>query len=99
MASGGFFDLAILVSGIPVRYASSGGPTPALEGDPALYPDTGFRGVNGLSWAQVVEPGDLDAGTVTIGFAVINPNGGGKIYAHPDYPLRWRLANYGPAVG
>ncbi|GIE46193.1 hypothetical protein [Actinoplanes lobatus] len=94
-ATGLFWDIAVLVSGVPVRYASTGTGTPAIEGDPSLYPDSTFRPQAGLGMVVTVESGDLSGGNITFGWAVLNPSGGGKLFAGAAYPLRWRVANYG----
>jgi len=91
-----FYDLCVIASGVPVRYASSGTSTAAVEGDPGLYPDPAFKPKSG-AFAFVATSGDISGGQVTIGFATLNPGGaGGKIYAGTAYPLRWHLANNGP---
>ncbi|GGN40493.1 hypothetical protein FHR83_007026 [Actinoplanes campanulatus] len=94
-ATGLFWDLCVLVDGSPVRYASTGTGTPAIEGDPGLYPDSAFRSKPGLGMVVTCESGDLSGGTITFGFAILNPSGGGKLYAGAAYPLRYRVANWG----
>ncbi|WP_433793942.1 hypothetical protein [Actinoplanes sp. CA-252034] len=96
--SGLFYDVAVVVNGLPVRYASSGEAVPAAEGDPGLYPDSGFRAVPGLGFTFTAQAGDLDDGGIRIGFAVKNPNGVGRVFAGVFYPLRWALTNYGAAA-
>lgn len=97
-AAGLFWDVCVLVSGSPVRYASSGTGTPAVEGDPSLYPDTsGFRPHGSLGMTVTCASGDLSGGNITFGIAVLNPSGGGKLYAGTAYPLRWRVMNLGAA--
>lgn len=95
--SGLFFDTVVLVGGSPVRYASTGAGTAAIEGDPGLYPDINFRPQFGLGMVVTCASGDLSGGNITFGVAVINPSGGGKLYASSDYPFRWRIVNYGPS--
>ncbi|GEM_PF-2671116 len=91
-----FWDLCVLVSGSPVRYASSGTGTPSIEGDPSTYPDTAsFRPQHGLGMVVVCESGDLSGGNITFGVAVLAPSGTGKLFASTNYPLRYRIANYG----
>lgn len=94
-ASGLYFDTAIIVSGSPVRYASTGTGTAAIEGDPGLYLDANFRPQFGLGMVRTLASGDISGGVVTFGIAVLNPSGGGKLYASTDYPFRYRLINYG----
>jgi hypothetical protein len=83
------FDLAVIGAGATiVRVASSGDATTTAEGDPALYPSTNvrFRGSEtGMDF--VAEAGDISGGNVTFGF--IHKGGTGKVYASPEYPLRW----------
>lgn len=90
-----FFDLAVLVSGSIVRYASTGtgSPSPAGEGDGATYPLNGsaLRPLNAYFSLSVVS-GDLTGGTVT--FALIYKGDAlGKVFASTDFPLRWRIRN------
>lgn len=88
-----FFDLGIVVSGSVVRYSSSGTNTPAVEGDPSMYPVSGARFVpRTVSWNITVQSGDLSGGNIAIQFA---HKGGGsaKILASASYPLRWQLKN------
>lgn len=95
-ASGLFWDLCVLVSGSPVRFASTGTNTAAVEGDPAMYPDTAsFRPNEGLGMVVTCESGDLSGGNITFGVAVLAPTGGGKLYASASFPLRWRIVNWG----
>jgi hypothetical protein len=89
-----FLELAIMVGGVPVRYASTGTATPSVEGDPAFYSDFNFR-TPGLGFALKVASGDLSGGTITFGWAVKGVGTGTTIYAGADYPLRWRIMNYG----
>jgi hypothetical protein len=95
--SGLFFDTVVLVGGSPVRFASTGTGSAAIEGDPGLYPDINFRPQFGLGMVVTCASGDLSSGSITFGIAVINPSGGGKLYASSDYPFRWRIVNYGAA--
>lgn len=91
-----FLDLVVLVSGAPVRYCATGTSTAPVEGDPGLYFDVpAFFPTRGLGMTLEVESGDLDGGNLTFGFAVINPSGGGKLYASTNYPLRYRVLNLG----
>jgi hypothetical protein len=94
-ASGLFWDTCVLVSGTPVRYASSGTSTAAIEGDPAQYPDNSFRPVATFSMRVTCTSGDLSGGNITFGVAVLNPSGGGKLYAGTNYPFRWCATNFG----
>lgn len=88
-----YFDVAVVVGGSAVQYASTGTATPAVEGDPTLYPGTSvrFRGTQ-YEWAFTVGSGDLSGGNVTFQFA---HKGGGsaKVLASTSYPLRWSIRN------
>lgn len=96
-ASSTFFDIAVVVSGAAVMYASSGGATPAIEGDPGLYPDlVNFQPRPG-TFAFVVQSGHLSGGNVTLRFAV-NSAGSGKLYAGAAFPLRWTITSETPAA-
>jgi hypothetical protein len=91
-----FLDLAVIVSGAVTKYAATGTSSNGVEGDPGLYPDVpAFFPSRGLGMTVVCASGDLSGGNITFGFAVINPNGGGKLYASANYPLRYRIVNYG----
>jgi hypothetical protein len=90
-----FYELAVLVGGSPVRYASTGTSSPAGagEGDPSMYPLAGST-LHPLSTFMdlQVEGGDLSGGTVT--FALMHKgSGGGKVYASTQFPFRWTARN------
>lgn len=90
-----FFDPVVLVGGVPVRYASTGGASSAAanEGDPALYPSMNVRFHGSvLDMDLIVESGDLSGGNVTFGLAHKGP-GTCKVFAGTNYPLRWRARN------
>lgn len=94
-----FWDYAVVVSGAAVRYASTGGATPAIEGDPSMYPDQGsFRSNQSMGMNFTAASGDISGGKVTIGFALKSANTTGKLFAGTNYPLRWRLINYGASA-
>jgi hypothetical protein len=89
-----FYDACVLVGGSPVRYASSGSGTAAVEGDPGYYPDVpSFLGHAG-PFSFTAESGDISGGNVTIGFAV-KSGGSGQLFASTSFPLRYTLTNYG----
>lgn len=91
---GAFWDLAVLVGGNLVRFASTGGAVPAVEGDPALYAQPGSFRTFGWHFDFEGGAGDLDGGNVNIVWAVKGP-GSGTLFASESYPLRWRLINHG----
>jgi hypothetical protein len=96
--SGTFYELAALNAGTPVRYGSTGTGTPAVEGDPAMYPDAAFQGRGGPVLDFVAQAGDINAGNVTIGIAVNSTASGSRtLYASAAFPLRWRVINHGQA--
>ncbi len=92
-----FYDLAVIVGGVAVRYATTGTSTPPVEGDPGMYPDQpSYQGRPG-PFVFTVESGDLSGGNVTIGF-VVKSAGGGQLFASTAFPLRYTLFNYGEAA-
>lgn len=96
LPSASMLDIVVLNAGSRVRYSSTGTGTPALEGDPTLYPNPSeFLGAVTV-FEFVAEAGDINTGTITFGFAT-KSNGTGTLYASTDYPLRLRAVNYGPA--
>jgi hypothetical protein len=96
--SGTFYELAALNAGTPVRYGSTGTGTPAVEGDPAMYPDAAFQGRGGPVLDFVAQAGDINAGNITIGIAVNSTASGSRtLYASAAFPLRWRVINHGQA--
>lgn len=85
-ATNQFLDWALLASGSPDLYASSGTNTPATEGLPAYYPQAGsFPGVSG-SWQFVVAAQHISGGVVTIAL-VTKGAGAGTVYASSTYPM------------
>jgi hypothetical protein len=95
-----FYELAVLVGGVPVRYASTGTGSPAggEEGDPSMYPLAGgpLHPLNTFMDFEV-EAGDLSGGNVT--FALVHKgSGGGKVYASAAFPFRWSARNDGPGA-
>lgn len=95
-----FYDPCVVVSGLAVRYASTGTGSPSNEGDPTFYPSpTNFRSVSGFTLSFEVESGDLDGGSVVFGIAHKGIGSTGspasKIYANTDQTFRWRAVNYG----
>jgi hypothetical protein len=89
-----FYDACVLVSGSPVRYASSGSGTAAVEGDPGYYPDVPSYLGHAGPFTFTAESGDISGGNVTIGFAV-KSGGSGQLFASTSFPLRYTLTNYG----
>jgi hypothetical protein len=92
-----WLDQAVIVGspGSLVRYLSSGGSTPGVEGDPGWYvPQVGIIS-RGAPRGFVVTSDDRDGGNVRLVTAV-KGNGTGILYASTDYPFFWRAINYGP---
>jgi len=88
-----FYEVVLVVSGAIVRFGSTrtSSPTGAGEGDPVLYPNTGFGGhITTLGFTVV--SGDLDAGNVVFTMAHKGA-AAGKLFASTNYPLRWRIRN------
>jgi hypothetical protein len=93
----GYYDLAVIVGGSPVRYFATDTATPGAEGCPAFYPQPSSFRTYGPTFEFEVEAGDLSGGTVTVGW-VNKGNGTGVVYADNTYPLKWRAMNYGPVL-
>lgn len=91
-SSGDFLDLAVVVGTTAVRYYSNNTATPAAEGAPALYPDTGFVHMS-VPFAFTVTAGDLDGANVRVVVAHKGAPGGGTLYATTTYPLQWHAVN------
>lgn len=90
----GYFDLAVLVDGSPVRYMATNTVIPGSEGNPTFYPQPSSFRTFGPTFGFVVASGDLSGGEVTVAWAN-RGNGTGTIYADATYPLRWSAKNYG----
>lgn len=89
-----FLELAVMVGGSPVRFASTGTGTGGVEGDPALYPDPGTYRSAAPVFSLTVEAGDLDGGSVN--FAIVSKgNGTGTFFSSASFPFRWTAKNYG----
>lgn len=93
-----YLDSAVMVSGSPVRYGSSGTGTPATEGDPVAYRDVAGAIVRGLApFTFVVEAGDISGGNVTFGVVHRGAGTTTNVYASSAYIFRWMARNDGPA--
>jgi hypothetical protein len=91
--AGDFIDWAVIgAGGTAVRYSSTNTNTPAIEGDPAFYPGTGFVKGTGLFAFQATST-DIVGGNITFTVAHKGTPGGGVLYASTSYPLRMRLLN------
>lgn len=91
-ATSQFLDWALLASGSPDLYASSGGSSPATEGLPAYYPQAStFPGVSG-SWQFTVAAQHISGGQVTIAL-MTKGTGAGTVYASTSYPMDILLTN------
>lgn len=91
-----FVEFAVSTGGALVRYSSTRGASPSVEGDPTMYNTPGtYRGQGGGSFDFTVEAGDLTAGNVNIVLAS-NSQGSGVVYASANFPFRWNCKNYGP---
>ncbi|MGW4639576.1 hypothetical protein ACWEN6_13660 [Sphaerisporangium sp. NPDC004334] len=85
-------DLAVIVGTSLVRFLSKGGPVPALEGDPSLYPTPGTYRTSGATKSFVVTPDLLDGGTARVVLATKGP-GVGILYASETWPYFWAIKN------
>lgn len=90
-----FYELVSTASGSIVRFGSTGTSSPAGagEGDPVLYPKSSFSGFT-VTMGFTVVSGDLTAGNVTFTMAHLGASAG-KLFASTNYPLRYRLVNFG----
>jgi hypothetical protein len=95
-SGGSTYDLAILNAGALVWFASSGGAAPALEGDPAMYPQSGaLIGKTGMA-ALTVGAGHIDVdGAVHWVLAIRTTGANGLTYYSALYPFRWAAINHG----
>lgn len=92
-----FLDQVVLVGGSAVRYASTGTGTPAIQGDPTAYRETGSEVVRGMGpFGFTVQAGDLSGGSVTFGLVYAGTGTTSIVYSGTNYPFRWRALNYGP---
>lgn len=90
-----FLDVAVVVGGVAVRYASNNTSTPAVEGAPWLYPQPNSFRTTSPPFGFTVGSGDLDGGNVVFGLAA---NGtAGTLYSSANYPFRWIAKNFGAA--
>ncbi len=92
-ASGDFVDLAVIVGTSLVRFFSNDSATPAVEGAPELYPDTGFVHMS-IPFGFTVTSGDLDGGNVRFTVAHKGTPGGGTLYSSSNYPLQLLATNW-----
>lgn len=91
-----YLDVAVVVSGAGVRYASSNTGTPKNEGWPPLYtsPNT-YRTSMGV-WGFKATSGDISGGNVVMRLAMRGTTG--LLYAEPTYPFVWTVRNFGQNV-
>lgn len=89
-----FLDLAVVVSAAAARYMVSDTNSPGAEGNPSFYPQPGTYRTYGPTFEFVAQAGDISGGNVTVAFWTKGA-GTGTLYAHTDYPLKWRAVNYG----
>lgn len=90
-------DLAVIVSGVPVRYLSNGTSTPSAAGFPGGYPFTQgtleFQPVTGEGFFTA-QAGDISGGNVTIQVVVKSTTTGGRFYANANFPSQVNIKNY-----
>lgn len=89
-----FWDLAVKKTGSLVYFASSGTSTPAVSGDPAMYPDNTFMGQNGGRLAATVTPTMLETDNKVHVVLAVNSTGGGKLYYSTSFPFRWYATSH-----
>lgn len=93
-------DLAAIVNGAPVRYASTGTATPAPLGHGGMYSqgDWGTVRLPTLHW--VVRAGDLHNGLLTLALMYRNQGGTNTFtIGHPDAGSYITATNLGPVAG
>jgi hypothetical protein len=94
--SSAFLDVAVRVVNDLVRYMATGTNVPAVEGDPAWYPDSeGYIRVGGAR-GFYVEAGHLDGGNVRFVLANLT-QAQGTLFASAAFPFYWAAKNFGPA--
>lgn len=89
-------DLAVVVDGTIVRYLSSGTATAAFDGDHGWEIAGSFLGRAG-GRGFTVEVSDLYGPGVDIA-VVYKSDGSGSLDASVNYPLFWRIMNFGPTA-
>lgn len=92
-------DLAVIVNDNIVRFLSSGTTTPAFDGDIGWEVAGGEGQYLGRPGGRgfTVQVGDLFGPGVDIA-VVYKSDGSGSIDASTDYPLYWRVMNFGPTA-
>lgn len=93
-ASANFHEIAVKVGLSLVWFASTGTATPAVEGDPVLYPSLQPHGAAAAALVAAAPQIDTD-GKVHFVLA-FNGSASGKTYYSTSYPFRWHAINYGP---
>lgn len=93
LAANSFLDIGVMVGTSVVRSLSSGTAIPAVEGDPALYPNPSVYRASGFSKGFTVTSGDLDAARVRFVLSVKGV-GTGSLYASTAFPFYWRAVNH-----
>lgn len=93
--TGDFIDWAVsTTSGGMVRFSSNNTGTPAVQGDPGWYPDTGFPR-NGAMWTFKVQAGDVD-NDGSVHFVLAHLGGtGGTFFSGTNYPAELTAINWG----
>jgi hypothetical protein len=93
-----FLDTAVMVGGSPVRFASTGNGTPAIQGDPTAYRDVTGAVIRGMGpFTFVAEAGDISGGNVTFGLVHTGAGTTSTVFAGTNYPFRYQSQNFGPA--
>ena len=96
LAGVNFLDQAVLVGGVPARYASTGGAAPAIQGDPTAYREAADGNIRGLGpFTFVAAPGDISGGVVTFGMVYSGTGTTSTVQAGTNYPFRWTARNDG----
>lgn len=91
-----FFDVAVMVSGSPVRYFSSGTATPCVEGPGGWYPISGGAWNKFGGFIYTTQAGDIVANTVTL--RLFYKTTGATVYADTNYVMRLWAINHSRIV-
>lgn len=91
-----YLEVAVQVDGALVRFMSSGGDTPAVEGDVGFHPQAAEFPRATCERRFVVTADDLeDDGAVHFAVAVKSSATGGVLNAGTAFPFYWTATNYG----
>ena len=88
-------DVGVIVSSTVVRYLSTNTGTPAIEGEPSVYPQTTTFNAYGYGGKGfIVTPSDLDGSNIRL-VVVTKAAGTGTFFSSTSYPFYMRALNLG----